>query len=167
MKSLVLFCRESCFMCFDIVLPHYIFTLICCNKNKATDLLSDVLCVTQWKSTLVIWAPNSLNQHVCSLINWKPGVLHSIGICSVCWESNKRKTFPKLLICNLLQYFNDGLNHFSELHLSFEAYCTFRFIFCLSKCQIGNTVEPQLTNLICSWRPYVTRNVRKPKLFFP
>jgi hypothetical protein len=26
------------------------------------------------------------------------------------------------------------------------------------------TVEPRFTNLICSWRPFVTRNVRKPKL---
>jgi hypothetical protein len=27
------------------------------------------------------------------------------------------------------------------------------------------TVEPRFTNLIRSWRPFVTRNVRKPKLF--
>jgi hypothetical protein len=27
-----------------------------------------------------------------------------------------------------------------------------------------NTVEPRFTNLIRSWRPFVTRNVRKPKL---
>jgi hypothetical protein len=26
------------------------------------------------------------------------------------------------------------------------------------------TVEPRFTNLIRSWRPFVTRNVRKPKL---
>jgi hypothetical protein len=29
------------------------------------------------------------------------------------------------------------------------------------------TVEPQFTNLIRSWRPFVNWNVRKPKLFFP
>jgi hypothetical protein len=29
------------------------------------------------------------------------------------------------------------------------------------------TVEPRFTNLIRSWRPFVNRNVRKPKLFFP
>jgi hypothetical protein len=29
------------------------------------------------------------------------------------------------------------------------------------------TVEPQFMNLIRSWRPFVTRNVRKLKLFFP
>jgi hypothetical protein len=27
-------------------------------------------------------------------------------------------------------------------------------------------MEPRFTNLIRSWRPFVTRNVRKPKLFF-
>jgi hypothetical protein len=31
----------------------------------------------------------------------------------------------------------------------------------------GDTVEPLFTNLIRSWRPFVTWNVRKPKLFFP
>jgi hypothetical protein len=30
-----------------------------------------------------------------------------------------------------------------------------------------NTVGPRFTNLIRSWRPFVNRNVRKPKLFFP
>jgi hypothetical protein len=29
------------------------------------------------------------------------------------------------------------------------------------------TVGPRFTNLIRSWRPFVNRNVRKPKLFFP
>jgi hypothetical protein len=33
--------------------------------------------------------------------------------------------------------------------------------------QAAYTVEPRFTNLIHSWRPFVTRNVRKPKLFFP
>jgi hypothetical protein len=27
-----------------------------------------------------------------------------------------------------------------------------------------NTVEPRFTNLIRSWRPFVNRNIRKPKL---
>jgi hypothetical protein len=31
----------------------------------------------------------------------------------------------------------------------------------------GGTVETRCTNLICSWRPFVNQNVRKPKLFFP
>jgi hypothetical protein len=31
---------------------------------------------------------------------------------------------------------------------------------------VYNTVEPRFTNLIRSWRPFVTRNVRKPKLFY-
>jgi hypothetical protein len=31
---------------------------------------------------------------------------------------------------------------------------------------IYNTVEPRFTNLIRSWRPFVTRNVRKPKLLW-
>jgi hypothetical protein len=30
-----------------------------------------------------------------------------------------------------------------------------------------HTVEPRFTNLIRSWRPFITRNVRKPKLFSP
>jgi hypothetical protein len=29
-----------------------------------------------------------------------------------------------------------------------------------------NTVEPRFTNLIRSWRPFITRNVRKPKLLW-
>jgi hypothetical protein len=32
---------------------------------------------------------------------------------------------------------------------------------------IPSTVEPRFTNLIRSWSPFVNRNVRKPKLFFP
>jgi hypothetical protein len=33
--------------------------------------------------------------------------------------------------------------------------------------QDQHTVEPRFTNLIRSWRPFVNRNVGKPKLFFP
>jgi hypothetical protein len=40
-------------------------------------------------------------------------------------------------------------------------HCTERFLL------FFNTVEPRFTNLIRSWRPFVNRNVRKPKLFFP
>jgi hypothetical protein len=33
------------------------------------------------------------------------------------------------------------------------------------KCLSTSTVEPRFTNLIRSWRPFVTRNIRKPKLY--
>jgi hypothetical protein len=32
---------------------------------------------------------------------------------------------------------------------------------------LGHTVEPRFTNWVHSWGPFVNRNVRKPKLFFP
>jgi hypothetical protein len=41
------------------------------------------------------------------------------------------------------------------------------YMYRVLKMQNTNTVEPRFTNLIRSWRPFVNRNVRKPKLFFP
>jgi hypothetical protein len=48
----------------------------------------------------------------------------------------------------------------SKLNMSYNLYCQ-------TEPWLKNTVEPRFTNLIGSWRPFVNRNVRKPKLFFP
>jgi hypothetical protein len=58
-----------------------------------------------------LWSHSAGKVLVCVLTK-------NTGLCSFCWESNQHKAFPKLLVCNLLQNFNVGLNHFSELHLS-------------------------------------------------
>lgn len=59
----------------------------------------------------ILWSHSTGKVLVCVLIK-------NTWICSFTWESNQHKAFPKLLICNLLQNINGGLNHFSELHLS-------------------------------------------------
>jgi hypothetical protein len=53
------------------------------------------------------------------------------------------------------------LVHSLEIHV--EVYLNNRTV-CLFH---ASTVGPRFTNLIRSWRPFVNRNVRKPKLFFP
>lgn len=57
------------------------------------------------------WFHSAEKVLVCVLIK-------NTGICSLTLESNQHKAFPKLVICNLLENINGGLNHVSKLHLS-------------------------------------------------